>query len=351
MLFEGKVYEEVGELGKSKNQRTVLLHHEQGEFLVYKEISRETAPIFQMLKEHPHPNIVSVYKVKAVDEETCGVFMEYIMADTLEDRMVQKGKIPLKEAKNIMLQLCYAVWHYQRMGIVHRDLKPLNILVSPEGAVKITDFGIARTYKKDQICDTQFLGTAGYAAPEQFGFSQTSHKADIYALGVIFNRMLTGKMPVEEVYNGNEKIAVVIRKCIRMSPEERCSLEELEEVLGGRRLIKRPWGKRILRCIPGFRTGNKIHMALAIVEYGYMSTIYFMVIVYCRSLFGFFLWLLGYLVSTLGIGWVVGSFGKVSFLLHVDKGFGRIFLGFVYGCLGIFIWFIGILCIGAGIAL
>ena len=69
----------------------------------------------------------------------------------------------------------------------------MNILIDKNGLVKATDFGIARIYKKEKFCDTEILGTAGYAAPEQFGFFQTDEKADVYCIGVILNKMLTGK--------------------------------------------------------------------------------------------------------------------------------------------------------------
>ena len=76
---------------------------------------------------------------------------------TLDDKILRQGMIPLKEAKTIMLQICQAVWHFHRLGIIHRDLKPLNLLVTAAGQVKVTDFGIARLYRKDAICDTRIL--------------------------------------------------------------------------------------------------------------------------------------------------------------------------------------------------
>lgn len=337
MVFQEQLYEEVGELGNSGGRRTVLLRGTQGNFLVYKEVGRESVEIFRILKNNPHPNIVSVLGMKSVDEETCGIFMEYIMADTLDDKLIQEGRIPLKRAKEIMLQICQAVGHFQNLGIIHRDLKPLNILVLNDGGVKITDFGIARIYKKDKIGDTRILGTAGYAAPEQFGFSQTSEKADIYALGVILNRMLTGKMPAQELYNGDTQIGAVIRKCIRMSPEERCSLEEFVEALGGTRIKGKGLGRRILRKIPGFRTGNPVHMTLAAVEYAYMLFLCSLSVLVSKSLEQILRNIVGFLIMSLGVGWCVGSFGKVSYCFHMDRGVKKVLLILIYGIVGVVI--------------
>ncbi len=343
MLFRGRVYEEAGELGNSGGLRTLLLRGEQGEMAVYKEVPREAAEIFRRLMEHPHPNIAAIYGIKAVDEETCGVFMEYIPFDTLEDRILCQGKIPLKEARQIMLKLCGAVGHYQGLGIIHRDLKPLNILLGGDGTVKVADFGIARTYKKEKICDTRILGTAGYAAPEQFGFSQTDEKADIYALGVILNKMLTGKMPGDELYEGEEQVGVIIKKCVRMSPGDRCGLGELEEALGGRKTGRGPWWKQVLKKIPGFRTGNKVHMTLAFVEYAYVLFCCMLSICFARHTAGGYVrCFAGALTASLGLGCFAGSFRKAAYVLRIKSGIGKMFLGLLYGAAGCVIFYLGL---------
>ena len=334
---------EIGELKGNGQMRMLLLRGGQGQFLVYKEVERGAAEIFRRLMQRPHPNIVKICGLKAVDEEKCGIFMEYVPADTLDDKILRQGMIPLKEAKTIMLQICQAVWHFHRLGIIHRDLKPLNLLVTAAGQVKVTDFGIARLYRKDAICDTRILGTAGYAAPEQFGFSQTDEKADIYALGVILNRMLTGQMPGEMLYAGDSRIEAIIKKCLRMSPAERCSLEELELALGGTGSCKPPVGKRILRVIPGFRTGSPVHMTLAIVGYIYMTFIFLFGLLTVRDVIDILRWVAGYLLSTLGLGWFVGSFGKAAHGLHLDKGGGKVFLFLVYGMVSMVIFYVALM--------
>lgn len=342
MLFEGQFYTEVGRLSDDGQMRMMLLRGGQGQLLIYKEVERGAAEIFRRLMHQPHPNIVTIYGLKAVDEGRCGIFMEYVPSDTLDDRILQQGTIPLKEAKKIMLQLCHAVWHFHRLGIIHRDLKPMNILVTAEGQVKVTDFGIARLYRKDAICDTHILGTAGYAAPEQFGFSQTDEKADIYALGVILNRMLTGKMPGEMLYQGDGRIEAIIKACIRMSPSERCSLEELEMALGGSELCKPPIRKRILRHIPGFRTGSPVHMTLAIVGYIYMTLIFLIALLSVQGPIGILRWGAGYLIVTLGLGWFVGSFERVAHRLRMDRGVGKAILFLAYGFVSMMIFYAGV---------
>ena len=92
------------------------------------------------------------------------------------------------------MQICKALGILHNSGIVHRDIKPENILVRGTEAVLI-DFDAARLVKPEHRTDTQIMGTTGYAAPEQFGFSQTDARADIYSLGIVFNEMLIRQHP------------------------------------------------------------------------------------------------------------------------------------------------------------
>ena len=101
------------------------------------------------------------------------------------------------EAKRITRQLCSALWVLHSMGVVHRDVKPDNVIIRGQEAVLI-DFDASRVYKNAMREDTQILGTTGFAAPEQYGLSQSDGRADIYALGVLLNIMLTGRASVTE---------------------------------------------------------------------------------------------------------------------------------------------------------
>ena len=99
-----------------------------------------------------------------------------------------------------------------RCSLVHRDINANNILITTDGNVKIIDYGIVRLFDKSKSTDTVILGTPGYAAPEQFGFTQSDSRTDIYALGVLMNVMMTGRLPSEDTARGG--ISRIIEKCV-----------------------------------------------------------------------------------------------------------------------------------------
>ena len=159
--------------------------------------------------------------------------------------------------------------------IIHRDLKLSNIILTSENLVYIVDFDTARYYESGQEQDTELLGTKEYAPPEQYGFGQSDARSDIYALGIIFNRLLTGEYPKHQL--ADDRYRSVISKCIRWNPEERFqTVEELKTALHDN--ISSDIGKpgftlsSIHSDIPGFRTGKLWKMILAF--FGYLSFLY-----------------------------------------------------------------------------
>lgn len=104
------------------------------------------------------------------------------------------------------------------MGIVHRDVKPENVILRGKEAVLI-DFDASRIYKENMGEDTQVLGTTGFAAPEQYGLSQSDGRADIYALGVLLNIMLTGEHPSRKLAGG--RMGRIVQRCTMVNPEKR----------------------------------------------------------------------------------------------------------------------------------
>lgn len=107
---------------------------------------------------------------------------------------------------------------YLLEGAVHRDIKPENVMIRGSEAILI-DFDASRIFKSDTNQDTQILGTTGYAAPEQYGITQTDERADIYSLGVLLNIMLTGKHPSKELASG--RLGRIVQKCTMVNPEKR----------------------------------------------------------------------------------------------------------------------------------
>ena len=145
------------------------------------------------------------------------VLEEYIQGDTLGE-VLEGGLLAPAEAKRILLQLCTALWIIHAMGAVHRDIKPDNVILRGKDAVLI-DFDAARFYKSELGADTQVLGTTGFAAPEQYGLSQSDARTDIYALGVLLNVMLTGKHPSGELAAG--KMGHIVQRCTMINPRKR----------------------------------------------------------------------------------------------------------------------------------
>ena len=335
MLFNGVYYKEIGLLGEDEKTAMKLVRNEEGNTLLCKRIDSSLLPIYRRLINIEHENIVTVYGITK-DEYGILVVMEYFPSKTLEEKMLENGIFSIRDMKSVILQIAKGVSTIHDLGIVHRDLSANNILIDKNGRVKITDFGIARMYDKDKNADTRILGTHGYAAPEQFGFIQTDRKADVYAIGVLMNVMLSGKMPNEKLYKGDSKLMDIIQRCTSMKPADRYEIEEILDLLGYKINNKSILKRRIIRSIPGFRSGNKVKMTLATIAYLYMLLFYLMTVTSSVAFKKMFnpVSILGFLGSTLGLGYFVGSFDKVAYKLNMGKGVGKILLIFAYIIIG-----------------
>ena len=151
----------------------------------------------EMLAALNHPNLPRVTDHFEQDGKAYLV-MEYVPGETLLSFLVREG-LPQPQARVFewARQLCDALdyLHTQHPPIIFRDLKPANIMLTPNGQVKLIDFGIARLFKPGQAKDTQAFGTIGYSAPEQYGKGQTDARSDVYSLGVLLHQLLTGYDP------------------------------------------------------------------------------------------------------------------------------------------------------------
>ncbi|HEU5117564.1 MAG TPA: serine/threonine-protein kinase, partial [Isosphaeraceae bacterium] len=168
----------------------------------------------EILQQFRHPNIVRFLAVGRY-RGTSYFAMEYIQGITLEEILERREFLPWKEVVDLGVQLCDALQYAHQRGVVHRDLKPSNIMVTDDGRVKLTDFGIAKDLDATALTATgRTLGTAAYMAPEQIrGTPAVSHKTDLYALGCLFYQMLTGETPFK-----GQAIAVLMNSHLNQDP-------------------------------------------------------------------------------------------------------------------------------------
>ena len=192
-----------------------------GRIFIRKRVPAEQGRIYQYLMTLRHPGLVPVVEV-VPGERQYTVIEEYAAGITLDEYVKSYGCRTEKQAANYMIQLCNVLQLLHGHNIVHRDITPNNIIVTLDGYVKLIDFDIARIRKPDRVQDTTILGTVGFAAPEQFGFTQTDSRTDIYALGVVLNYMLTGKLPGECKYQ-TQPFSQIIEKATALDPAGRFS--------------------------------------------------------------------------------------------------------------------------------
>jgi eukaryotic-like serine/threonine-protein kinase len=143
-----------------------------------------------------HPNIVTIYDF-GQDAGRTFMAMEYVQGTDLKTLLRRRGVLPIEESVGLVIQACAGVGYAHRAGLVHCDLKPQNILVTPDGRAKITDFGIARalvTVHPEELSDVVW-GSPQYFAPEQAAGGPPSPASDVYSLGVILFEVTTGRLP------------------------------------------------------------------------------------------------------------------------------------------------------------
>ncbi len=186
-----------------------------------------------LMKKLDHPTLPRI--VDIIDNhQTVYVIMDYIEGESLNKVLDAYGAQPqeavIEWAKQLSDVLDYL--HTQNPPVIYRDMKPANIMLKPDGTVRLIDFGIAREYKEGKVGDTEAIGTRGYAAPEQFGGKgQTDARTDIYSLGVTLYHLVTGKNPAEppyEIYpirhwnpSFSSGLEWLIQKCTQLNPGDR----------------------------------------------------------------------------------------------------------------------------------
>ena len=209
-----EIIEQIGTGGMSdvykakchKLNRYVAIKVMKSEFSEDKTFVSKFRAEAQSVAGFTHPNVVNVYDVG--DEN--GIYyivMELVEGITLKKYIEKRGKLPFKEAVSIAIQVANGLDAAHKHHIVHRDIKPQNIIVSKEGKVKVTDFGIAKVASSSTINSSSTMGSVHYISPEQARGGYSDERSDIYSLGITIFEMLTGTVP----FDGDSTVAVAVQ--------------------------------------------------------------------------------------------------------------------------------------------
>lgn len=252
-------------------------HNEMGETLLVK--NRKTGVYFvakcytdktllshttesDLLKKLSHSGLPAFIGEYQNDKMLC-VIREYVEGIILGEYVAEHGSTE-KQAISIGVQLCdiLAYVHGQKPPVIHRDIKPQNIIIGRNGKITLIDFGISRVYDESAREDTVCFGTKHFAAPEQYGFSQTDCRTDIFSLGVLLCWLLTGESDLKSsaLKIKNKRLVRIIKKCVDFAPERRyASVNNIKAALlkadGHRQKSTLRWICGILACIVFFCAG------------------------------------------------------------------------------------------------
>lgn len=260
-------YETLKELSQKQNHRTTLVwDSEINRVCVSKEIAKEQEELYRSFLGKHIPYLPEVYEVLEGSQNLIMV-REYVAGMPIDKYLAKNGPFTVEQAIAVTIQILEGLLFIHKNGFVHRDIHPGNVLVDASLRVHVIDLGITRKVKEGQTKDTQVLGTVGYAAPEQFGFSQTDERTDIYSVGMLLNAMLTADVDNQVKHQG--LLQKIIEKCIQMNPKDRYkNVEALIRDLRKASVRNRSgvFSKEKI-VIPGFRTGKVWKMPVAVFFY------------------------------------------------------------------------------------
>ena len=194
---------------------SLIRHRSSGRRFILRRFNG-SGEVYRQLLRCACRHLPTIYE--AVEQEGKNLVLEeFIQGDTLSF-LLEGALLSPQETRSIVAQLCQGLWVLHSMAAVHRDIKPENVILRGHDAVLI-DFDAARLHKPEAEADTQVLGTTGFAAPEQYGLSQSDARTDIYSLGVLMNVMLTGEHPSKHLPEG--RMGRIIEHCTRVNPAKR----------------------------------------------------------------------------------------------------------------------------------
>ena len=202
----------------------------KGKWDISKVVMRREIELLNTLN---HPAIPRIYDIVDNDDALI-IVMDYVEGSSVDRVLSERTILPEEKVLEFARQLGEVLdyLHDRPAPIIYRDMKPGNLILQPDGTLKLIDFGTARIYDKNASSDMVCLGTVGYAAPEQFGgMGQTDPRTDIYGLGITLHQMVTGKNPTQPPYeilpirqinpNLSRKLEAIIEKCTQRDPSRR----------------------------------------------------------------------------------------------------------------------------------
>ena len=206
-----------------------------------------------------HPNVVTIYDV-GQDGERHYIVMEHVEGRDLKTIILEEAPFSISRALDITIDVCAGVGFAHRAGIVHCDVKPQNVLISPEGQVKVTDFGIARAFSKIVPREIEMVwGTPHYFAPEQAAGEPPTPASDVYSIGIMFYEMLTGRLP----FDASDHAALAMMHMHdeppplhRLNPQVTLQLEQIvRKVLAKESAARYRSADHLGRILSGYRQG------------------------------------------------------------------------------------------------
>lgn len=223
-------YKEVKVLSDTAvNKLTVYEHCKTGKRLVLIRSLNRNDEVFRALKSKDTNGLLPMIYEVAGEDDALYILEEYIEGENLFKKYENTQPSP-SELKSILISICESMEMLHSQSIVHRDIKPNNVMVRADGTICIVDLSIAKMITENSSKDTINLGTVGYAAPEQFGFSQSMPTTDIYAFGVLANQLALGVYPTTDVPKG--MLGRIIKKCTSTQISNRYqSAEQLKKAI------------------------------------------------------------------------------------------------------------------------
>ncbi len=182
----------------------------ESKFGIKKQIQIQQFAVYDKISQLDHLHLKGI-EISNISDQYVEIKEEYIEGKTLKE-IISEKKVPKRKIYNYIIQLTSALEVLHLNEIVHRDIKPENIVIGEDEILRIIDYDIARIYKENKNSDTTLYGTQGYAPPEQFGFSQSDFRSDIYALGVVLDELNCAF---------NLSLTTIVQKCRELDPAMR----------------------------------------------------------------------------------------------------------------------------------